>query len=321
MPSELVERWRGAGLLDDGPAAEHGAVDAKGFLRTVEGRCVFLTEDRRCRVHAVLGPDAKPDFCREFPFQLVEDPRGLVAVVRASCLGFGHSFRDGPFIDARDVAAVRAAGRPVRRFAPDEVSVLPGMALPLERYMVLEDQLIAAVEEAGPVDPAVLVARVRARILPWGPEPSPGQARVAEEAVLRALRVLVERVVEQPGGAEHQRAFTRDALRRLRIAHERAGEPLVLDTDAREYANLLLRSHLLAKRFTAWGGLAEGLGVWLVGATVAARTAEGPGAEALGEAWRAWERFEAIELVTRWLRKTRPALVDLFLHSEGAGPA
>src|SRR5690606_28104623 len=157
-------------------------------LHTIDGRCVFLTEDRRCRVHAALGPDAKPDFCREFPFQLVEEPRGLVAVVRASCLGFGHTFRDGPFVDGRDVDAVRAAGRPVRRFAPEQVPILPGMVLPLDRYLTLEDQLIAAVEEAGHLQPAALVARVRARILPWGPEPSPGQARVAEEAVLRALR-------------------------------------------------------------------------------------------------------------------------------------
>lgn len=317
---ELVERWREAGLLDRGPAAEHGAVDERGHLRTLDGRCVFLTDDRRCAVHAALGPEAKPGFCREFPFQLVEDPLGLVAVVRASCLGFGRTSQEGPLVRPVDVAEVQAAGRTPRRFAPKEVPVVPGMVLPLDRYMALEQQLVATVEQAPEVGPAGLVARVRDRILPWGPPPNPGQARVAEEAVLRALRVLLEHVVEQPGGAPHQRAFARESLDRLRAAHERAGEPLVLDGDAVAFANLLLRSHLLAKRFTAWGGVAEGLGVWLVGATVACRTADAPSAEAVGAAWRAWERFEAIGLVSRWLRKTRPALVDLFLHATEAGP-
>lgn len=317
---ELVERWREAGLLASGPAAEHGVLDEKGHLRTVGGRCVFLTEEGRCAVHAALGEEAKPGFCREFPFQLVEDPRGLACVVRASCLGFARSSTEGPLVTAEQVERVRAVGR-VRRFAPAQVAVAPGMVLPLERYLRLEDQLLSILDATRGTGPHGLVARVRDHILPWGPEPNPAQARAAEEAVLRSLRILVERVVEQPGGAEHQRAFTREMLGRLQRAHEEAGRPLVLVDEGLAFANLLLRSHILAKRFAPWGGLAEGLGVWLVGAIVASRSAETRSADALGAAWRAWERFETIELVSRWLRKTRPALVDLFLHTQEAGPS
>lgn len=290
-----------------------------GFLRTVDGRCVFLRDDKLCAVHVLIGADAKPGFCREFPYHFVEDPRGTVAVVRATCKGFGESFRDGPLVTNEDARASDVAHQvPRRRFFPDRVEVVPGYAVDLARWMVLEDEILAAVQGAEG-EPPELVARVREQLYQAaGADAVPvraEQALAAEEALLRALRIVMGRVVEGPGGTPDQRAFAAAALDRIAVAHDAVGQPPApMTAEARAYANLLLRSAILSKRFASVGGVADGLGGWLLGAIVARRNAEDPSAVALGRSWSDWERFEAIEMVTALLRRARPALVDLFLH-------
>lgn len=39
--------------------------------RRPDGSCVFLSEEGRCRIHEKFGPEAKPLFCRLYPFVLV----------------------------------------------------------------------------------------------------------------------------------------------------------------------------------------------------------------------------------------------------------
>src|SRR5262249_22036867 len=36
-----------------------------------DGRCLFLSDEGRCRIHERFGADAKPLACRVFPFALV----------------------------------------------------------------------------------------------------------------------------------------------------------------------------------------------------------------------------------------------------------
>jgi len=49
------------------------------------GACVFLTEQRRCRIHEVHGEEAKPLICRMFPFQLVPQENVSVLTLRRHC--------------------------------------------------------------------------------------------------------------------------------------------------------------------------------------------------------------------------------------------
>lgn len=318
---EIVDRLHGEDIGGRWAPAAEGFVDRERdglFLRKVDGHCVFLRDDKLCAVHVLLGADAKPGFCREFPYHFVEDPRGLVAIIRATCKGFGRSSREGPLVTADDALASDVARNvPRRRFAPPHVDVAPGVRVALDRYMTVEGELLdrLAPERITDPEPSRWIAAIRDHVHPSAPPVRPEQARAAEEAILRALRIVMGQVVEQPGGTPEQRAFAAEALERVSRAHDGVGQPLALGPDEVAYANLLLRSYLLAKRFTAYGGLAEGLGAWLVGAIVARRTANHRGAEALGLAWREWERLEAVELVTVLLRRARPALLDLFLHA------
>src|SRR6188768_3764626 len=65
------------------------------FLTHRDGHCVFLRDDALCAVHALWGAEAKPAFCREYPFHVVEDPEGIVVIARSDCGGFHESFVDG----------------------------------------------------------------------------------------------------------------------------------------------------------------------------------------------------------------------------------
>lgn len=39
-------------------------------IRMVRGRCLFLDEERRCRIHGRLGYNAKPEGCKAFPLHV-----------------------------------------------------------------------------------------------------------------------------------------------------------------------------------------------------------------------------------------------------------
>ncbi|MBZ0238750.1 MAG: YkgJ family cysteine cluster protein, partial [Deltaproteobacteria bacterium] len=72
-------------------------------LRRVGDRCVFLTEERRCGLHAAFGADAKPGFCRLFPIDSFATVEGIRVVDRGTCASFAVSARAGlPLVDDLD---------------------------------------------------------------------------------------------------------------------------------------------------------------------------------------------------------------------------
>lgn len=300
------------------PPAADGFVELRpdgAYLRQRDGACVFLEADRRCAVHRLLGEQAKPAFCREFPYHLIDDPQGTVAVVRATCAGFWRSYRDGEAASADTLAAVAAlpTTAPRARFAPDAVPVAPGLTVDLPTWMAWED---VALRAANPDDdPRAAVARVRGGWPGDRPTPRPPQYDAAFDALTFALARVLDAVLAQPGGAPHQVAFVEACADQLALARQHP--PAALDADARAWLDLLLRSALLAKSWAAWGGVAEGLGVWLLGVEVARRRpTDAPlSAEDLAPAIARWDRFVAIGVIGHWLRKARVAAVDLTLHA------
>lgn len=53
--------------------------------QTPDGRCVFLSDDGKCRIHARHGSAAKPLACQLYPFTLEADEHGLRAGLRFDC--------------------------------------------------------------------------------------------------------------------------------------------------------------------------------------------------------------------------------------------
>lgn len=71
------------------------------FLTHREGHCVFLEADQRCAVHRLLGPEAKPAFCREYPFLVTRAADGPAVTVRADCGGLHRTFEAGELVSAQ----------------------------------------------------------------------------------------------------------------------------------------------------------------------------------------------------------------------------
>lgn len=55
------------------------------LAKRADGRCVFLSDEGRCRIHEMHGPDAKPAICRMFPLQLVPLGDFAYLTTRRSC--------------------------------------------------------------------------------------------------------------------------------------------------------------------------------------------------------------------------------------------
>ena len=79
-----------------------------GALRQVDGSCVFLDDELRCRIHARFGAEAKPRVCRQYPTVVVHTESGLRAGIDPGCYTAWRTWRDGPEIDVEAFVAGRA---------------------------------------------------------------------------------------------------------------------------------------------------------------------------------------------------------------------
>lgn len=304
------------------------------FLAHVDGHCVFLRPDRLCAIHALYGPEAKPGFCREYPLHLVEDPRGSALVVRDDCGGLHQSFADGEPLAAQAAGLdglARAAPRP--RWSPREVFPFPELRVPPEVWMAWEEALIAELEalRADPPGPEALVSLLRERLAALArveaPEPDPVRYVVALRAALEGLTRALSAVSAEadPGSSAWERDFVADNLRaleraRVRLSTDWAALDVPLALDARRYLHLTLVGRLLGKQAHGLGGLAEGLGAWLLDTAIAraGQPEDHPtplDAAALGLRFSRWRKLSFHGMSQRVLRLARPALVDAFLHA------
>jgi Fe-S-cluster containining protein len=76
---------------DPGPLAR----EVYEIARHEDGRCVFLTDAGRCRVHEELGADAKPLACQVFPFAVQPAVEGVVVSDTTLCATYGESSAAG----------------------------------------------------------------------------------------------------------------------------------------------------------------------------------------------------------------------------------
>lgn len=77
-----------------GGAAGQGG-QRRHYLRAKDMRCVFHLDDGRCGIHAHLGEEQKPGFCRLYPWQDYPTIAGLKIYDRGECANFGTSARAG----------------------------------------------------------------------------------------------------------------------------------------------------------------------------------------------------------------------------------
>jgi Fe-S-cluster containining protein len=113
-------------LLQEGEAAKIAALAEQlgivdpidgATLRQVGGRCVFLTAEDLCGIHALQGPAAKPLTCQQYPLVVVRTEDGLRLGLDPGCLTTWNSWRTGPKVTPERALASRV------EFDPDTVAV------------------------------------------------------------------------------------------------------------------------------------------------------------------------------------------------------
>ena len=297
------------------------------FLRKKNGACVFLDPQNRCIVHSQLGEAAKPAFCREFPFRLVKDPKGIVMVARPDCAGFAKNGSAGDLLSDQ-VEAVAAIPRTqgIAKWNPPAVSIVPNVDVPVQSWMDHEVDLLHLIEQT-PGGPSSTVTVVRGfledRFALTLPPPDPTRARLASRAALTALEMVMQSVLTQQqtqDPAEHN--FAVEMYRMVstaRMRMEKLDSPPPFDAPSNQHLNLLLRSDLLAKRFQSVGGVSEGLGLFLLNTSVVQTTIHHPNDVVavgnLSTLLSRWVRFSLNRSIRQVLHKAKPALIDIFLHT------
>ena len=306
------------------------------YLTHKDGACVFLRPDNLCAIHGLYGSDAKPGFCREFPYKVVPDPLGITVVPRPECEGYGKTFEQGDPVP-QQVQTLLDLPRvvPRRPFAPEMVQALPDVRVPLATWMIWEQTLLADLDgtRADPASPEGTIGALRARLcaLAYQPAPEPDGFRyvVAIRAAVEAVARMTEHVLRQPAPpstSAWELAFVaeqHELLQRVRtrLAQDWSALDAPMAPDARRFAHLLLRGQILGKGVHGLGGVAEGLGGALLDLAIA-RVGQPEGdaevtAAALGGIHGRWKKFASNAAIVHVLRLARPALQDAFWHAGG----
>jgi len=300
------------------------------LCRTEAGWCVFLSDDRKCTIHAALGGPAKPRICQLFPWEFKATPRGVAITISNECRGFAEARAGQPLADRE--ADIRRLLRlvPGGRIdsVPALVTVAPGETATFAEWSETLDAMHGAID-AHQSDPAQAFVAMTATL---------GRARKPEaddtlgdelEALCAAMRSALlavaeaaqpptDQVVVRTGGI----ALVAEALETLPQDLRRALAPLERDEHSALFAALMhhrLASHALLEASSASHGLAWSAFGWLVGRASAIHRA--------GQVKRrhtvAQDLVDAVAPITFVLRAGRvraalrgfdDAVLDLFFH-------
>jgi Fe-S-cluster containining protein len=190
-PADLFEELEDS---DGGPS--------KIYLAQRGGRCVFLTGENLCAIHARLGAEAKPHVCRTFPYSAAETPAGVVISLRAECQSLVRSRLTGTPLAPRlvEIGRLAASARETERVGA-LVQWSAGVAAPFDLADAVRRAAVAALERPGVSHEAALLA-VRDLVLGTARRlgDAPGEPEI--EAALRFAQGPPAAEPAPPGAAE-----------------------------------------------------------------------------------------------------------------------
>lgn len=188
----------------------------EGRLRFEEGHCVFLSEDKLCRIHQTFGANAKPVLCRQYPAVVVDTETDTRIGIDPGCFTLYQTWREGdpisddaPLVPNASVqdpdqtgverVILSMAARPdatitnVLRFLTHQP---PGNTMPeglagrwVERLRSTSlSRLLARPETGDPVRNALMPVVVAARS--WDPNHPPSWPAVTPEQEAFALEIV-----------------------------------------------------------------------------------------------------------------------------------
>lgn len=123
------------------------AGDPPKLQRHAHGSCVFLGEDHLCAIHSILGEDAKPQVCRDFPYRYVETPDGIYVGLSFACPSVRSNL--GKPLSEQDTQLQEHYRRARSRLdAPRAVALNRRIELSWSEYLDLERAFLEVLEQS-----------------------------------------------------------------------------------------------------------------------------------------------------------------------------
>ena len=262
------------------------SVDGEWFFKQVSGHCVFLREDNLCAIHDLLGESAKPWFCREYPFHLVREPRGVAVRVREDCGGYYKSFSSGHTVqDSAQALLSLPRIVPVQSILDRTIIIGPGLGVSAENWVEVEPLLLQRVKDAPDIHRAV--NSIRSAI----DQMTGRDSKIStpfRQIYLEILTGVKARIESQSNLPNRFRTAREDMLLFLsRASREPEGR---YTPEAHDFWSVVLRGRILGKRFAAFGGLPSGIGLSLFEFHLLSGKSSPMTLEGLGPSLSQWRR-------------------------------
>ncbi len=193
VPEVLTHARPGSGAEPTGKTA-HLFLPLKGSVAgpqsavtLVDGRCAFLDDDQRCRIHAAAGGEAKPRGCQSFPASFVDDGTAIRVSVAVECpcvlrslgLSDGEPLVAAGALREGDLLLCRIVRLPAEIFVTPE-TMAPRIALRrwacgiAERFETIDDGVAACWALGAAVLDSGLSVAAAHRALDQAAPPPPG---------------------------------------------------------------------------------------------------------------------------------------------------
>ena len=272
------------------------------YFTHVDGHCIFLQEDNLCAIHARWGSEAKPWFCREYPFSVVEDEEGLNITVRDDCGGFHKSMDSGELVSAQ-VEEILSIVRPIphQRFAPQQVVILPGLGVSVANWLQVESMLLEQCTDSAKDS----VQAMRQSLYRMANRTQHAPSAPFEEIFSTLRMILIQKMQSVPVDPVMNRS-KKHILSMLEASLQEGW----VQPEVEAYFVRILHTRILGKAFARLGGFPAGMGFFLLEYAIFAHRGS---REEVGTMYSAWRR--AIHLRPFWevIRGFADPLSHLFL--------
>ncbi len=128
-------------------------------------QCIFLAEDKLCRIHKVVGVQRKPTPCRQFPYVFSRVGDRIAVSLQLECRAYWKAKQaaDPSSEHEGELRELLSLGAPLHS-VPSRVLVDSGYVISREEYVALEAELVSATRgfhdtSLGPLAPLVGYAR------------------------------------------------------------------------------------------------------------------------------------------------------------------
>ena len=273
------------------------------FFTHLDGHCIFLQEDNRCAIHARFGSKAKPWFCREYPFHVVEDEEGYNITIREDCGGAHKSFVSGQTINAQleDLFDIERIV-PRQRFSMKQVIILPGLGVSTSNWLQVEPVLMQRCAHNLQKSLADIRSALFSMAGRKGPESNHDLYMQRCELLCTFLLEQLQRAVVPDTMKEAQEFLCNTLKNRYRSVEGTKESEL--------YFVHVCKNRILAKSFARLGSFPSGMGLLLLEHYI---FAEGEDLNMWGPQFARWRRSLMLQPFWDIIRSGAQGLVHLFM--------